>query len=335
MNGVANNLKDKIAKINAEFNNTVITMQDVENQTGVAICTPFMKRVHKFMPHSGELVFMDASGGMDRHNNRVFFILTHSCAGGLPLGIIVTTSETERIIRTGLEMVTDLAGADAFFGRGNKGPKVFMIDDSAAEKKALQNCFPESHLMLCIFHILQAMWRWLWNSHHGIVLPDRSKLIFLVKDMVFACSQEDLEKCYACALNDATASKYDNFRKYIQNIWDRRNQWSLALRQDLPMRGNNTNNISEAMVRVMKDTILHRMKAFTIVQLVDFLITRLDSYYHQRILDVAANRIDCALRQKYLPPPDSKIEILEITQCSSDHFDVYNPNSKNTYQVRA
>lgn len=36
-----------------------------------------------------------------------------------------------------------------------KGPKDFMTDDSAAERGVLCNVFPESKLLLCIFHILK------------------------------------------------------------------------------------------------------------------------------------------------------------------------------------
>jgi len=37
----------------------------------VVICTLFMKRVYQMIVHSGELVFLDSSGNMDRHNYRV------------------------------------------------------------------------------------------------------------------------------------------------------------------------------------------------------------------------------------------------------------------------
>ena len=33
--------------------------------------------------------------------------------------------------------------------------------------------FPEATLLLCSFHVLQAVWRWLWNKEHGIHLADR------------------------------------------------------------------------------------------------------------------------------------------------------------------
>lgn len=35
---------------------------------------------------AGEIVFLDASGNMDLENNRLFLLVTHSKAGGIPLG---------------------------------------------------------------------------------------------------------------------------------------------------------------------------------------------------------------------------------------------------------
>ena len=58
----------------------------------VAAVTPLMARAHSLRV-AGEMVFLDASGNMDRDNLRVFLLMTWSVAGGLPLGIIVTTSE--------------------------------------------------------------------------------------------------------------------------------------------------------------------------------------------------------------------------------------------------
>ena len=56
----------------------------------IAIVTPLMKRVHKEVPQSGELVFIDATSNTEEHNLKVFVMCTHSVAGALPLGILKT-----------------------------------------------------------------------------------------------------------------------------------------------------------------------------------------------------------------------------------------------------
>lgn len=62
---------------------------------------------------------------MDRANLRVFFIMTHNCAGGLPIGCFITSSESEAT----LKLYLTLTQSNAFGRRGAMGPVVFMIDD--------------------------------------------------------------------------------------------------------------------------------------------------------------------------------------------------------------
>ncbi|KAF0288930.1 hypothetical protein FJT64_012739 [Amphibalanus amphitrite] len=74
---------------------TAVSVEDGE--TVIAAVTPLMERVHT-LPDAGEVVFVDASGGMNRHGQRVFLLMCWSPAGGLPLGVIVSTSETEAVV---------------------------------------------------------------------------------------------------------------------------------------------------------------------------------------------------------------------------------------------
>jgi len=68
-------------------------MEQIDDGVIVTLCTPLMKRVHSLIKNSGEMMFMDAGGCMDRRNYRVFLVLTHSPAGGLPIGVLITPNE--------------------------------------------------------------------------------------------------------------------------------------------------------------------------------------------------------------------------------------------------
>jgi len=50
---------------------------------------------------------------------------------------------------------------NAFDGKGF--PTIFLTDNSDAEI-ALNAVWPNSKSLLCIFHILQDLWRWLWDG---------------------------------------------------------------------------------------------------------------------------------------------------------------------------
>lgn len=88
----------------------------------LAICSPLMKRVLIELRTSHEIMFMDSSGNMYRHNSRVFLLLVPSVARVLPVGIIVTFSETENNIYQGLELFKKLNDMDKF------SPKIIITE---------------------------------------------------------------------------------------------------------------------------------------------------------------------------------------------------------------
>ncbi|KAF0692113.1 SWIM-type domain-containing protein [Aphis craccivora] len=51
-----------------------------------------------------------------------------------------------------------------------------------------------------------------------------------------------------------------------------------------PTHGHNTNNIVEASIRVFKDIVLERCKAFNSAALVDFICKILEDYHKRRLI---------------------------------------------------
>ena len=90
----------------------------------------------------------------------------------------------------------------------------------------------------------------------------------------------------------------------------------MAFRTDLPVRGNNTNNFCESAVRVLKDRILHRTKAFNVPQLAEFASSHLEVYYQRRVLDVANGRLENVVTSKYLLNPGNICEA-DISQVNA------------------
>lgn len=84
----------------------------------------------------------------------MFFIYTNSFAGGMLVGTIILTNEATVVIRLGLELWKNLLSPNTLGNRGINGPKLFMSDDSTAERNALCDSFPTTTLLLCIFHVL-------------------------------------------------------------------------------------------------------------------------------------------------------------------------------------
>ncbi|XP_059425987.1 uncharacterized protein LOC132160262 isoform X2 [Carassius carassius] len=132
----------------------------------------------------------------------------------------------------------------------------------------------------------------------------------------------DLQFCY----------RYRKFLTYLQNLYSRRESWALSYRRDLPTRGNQTNNYVEAAMRVLKDKILHRTKAFNLPQLFNLFITRLEMYYEARVTDVALGHWEAFHRSRFLAT-QSNIKASDISQVGEKKFQVRSSTSGHTYTV--
>ena len=61
--------------------------------------------------------------------------------------------------------------------------------------------------------------------------------------------------------------------------WAKRHQWALCFRASLPIRGNHTNNYSEAGMKILKELIFSRVKAYNIVEMFHFVTDTLEMFY--------------------------------------------------------
>lgn len=97
-------------------------------------------------------------------------------------------------------------------------------------------------------------------------------------------------------------------------------------------RGQNTNNICEASIKVLKSNILQRTKAYSVVQLFHILAVELDNYYQNKILDVANGRAAQHLKKNTLTAPELKK--FAAKECGMHMFIVKNLNNQNQYLVQ-
>ena len=82
----------------------------------------------------------------------------------------------------------------------------------------------------------------------------------------------------------------DKFVKRLHGNLERQQEWVARHRVNLITRSHDTNNYAEASIRIMKDVILHRTKAFNVVALVEFCGVIWNNYIETRLLSFAHNR---------------------------------------------
>ena len=325
---MAKHLEKIVSDYNTGGNKAV--MIHCQNDIIVAVFSTLMQRISGLSTAS-QICFLDSSGNMDRFNCRVFLLMIDTVVGGLPVGVLVTTSESEAVITAALEEYKKLLCADSFGGRGATGPAVFMTDNAAALRNSLATCFPSSVCLLCIFHVLQATWRWLWDAKHGIKIDDRRECFSYVSRMLYSVTETECAEANNQAVNSSMADDYPNFEKYLSDMYSDRQSWALYRRQELPTKGNNTNNMVESVFRVLKDKVFDRTRAYNVPQLFSFVTDSVDSYFSSKILTFLSGKID--QRSRYQPSRRALTVSYDITDSSNGMFSVHNPASMQTYLV--
>ena len=92
---------------------------------------------------------MDATSSVDRVSNLVFRMIIPTPAGGMPMGLLITSSENEDV----LTMWRDECLPTYAFNKkgGDKiGPTLFMTDDASAEINSLRLIL---HLLLILIPV--------------------------------------------------------------------------------------------------------------------------------------------------------------------------------------
>ena len=107
-----------------------------------------------------------------------------------------------------------------------------MTDNCAEERRALQFVWPSVTLLLCTFHMLQQVWRWLLDKNHQINQSDRPMILNMFKQALYAKSEDAFEICYNELLNDA-CKPYDNAVKYFEKLYEDRKDFAHCYRSDL------------------------------------------------------------------------------------------------------
>jgi len=157
-----------------------------------------MKRICAKIVQAEEILLVDSSGTMDALGCRVFVLLINSCAGGLPVAVISCSSEKEFVIQRALYMYKEkLLDEESFYGRGKRGPKIILTDDSDSERNSFAAAFPEAELLLCSFHVLQAIWRNLWKAEYQVQSNDRQELFYGFKKLLYSQNRVDFEENFS------------------------------------------------------------------------------------------------------------------------------------------
>ena len=100
----------------------------------------------------------------------------------------------------------------------------------------------------------------------------------------------------------------------------RRQEWAICYRDSTRTRGINTNNYAEAGIRILKDIVFQRIRAYNLVQVFEFITVTFEMYYEGRLLSVAYNRMDRYISIRHKGLGASKVNDKDIVKSDQNDF---------------
>ncbi|CAG8836584.1 28514_t:CDS:2, partial [Gigaspora margarita] len=320
-------LADRAKAVVNEYNssgNGKAVLQKYNTYVGSAfilcIVTGLMCRVHEKVSQAGELCYMDASASFEPLNTSVTLLYTSCSVGALPLGLCITSDESEVTLEKALNLLKTILPPYAFYGRSPQiGPTIFLTDNSDAERNALELCWPQAVRLLCTFHFLQSFWRWLYNAKHGINKSDRILIMSKMKKILYALDISEINLHYS-EFKQNFYSYYPLLRRPVEILWEHRNFWALSFRSGLLIRGNHMNNYIERSFGLLKDVVFARTQAYNPVQVFHFITSKMERFYEQRLLCFAHRRPGyLQLAKRFVCPGWESVDMDSIRKTSVEN----------------
>ena len=236
----------------------------------------------------------------------------------------------------------------AFYGNGpDHGPVVTLTDNCQEERSALRLLWPSTNILLCTFHILQQVWRWLLDKGHNICQTDRSAIMSLFKKAVLADTEDQFEQHYNDLYEEL--EPYENASLYFQELYSDKRAFAHCYRSHLLIRGNHTNNFVESQFLVLKDIILKRTKEYNVVALLERLLVDLVDHYKEKLLSIADGSFDGHFGRRFrgkgktrkdgsqgfvIPTEDERLRFAETVKIyPNDIFEVESLSKENIRYV--
>lgn len=122
-----------------------------------------------------------------------------------------------------------------------------------------------------------------------------------IKRLLYSESPEEFDKMYKDMLQNESSPflYYNNALKRLQEAYEHRSEWAITFRWHELTHGNHTINYAESGIRIIKDQIFERTKAFNPVQMFQFFTTTFELNCERCLLDLAHSRISPSIAKHF------------------------------------
>ncbi|XP_070563193.1 uncharacterized protein [Ptychodera flava] len=220
------------------------------------------------------LIFVDATySGVTAYGFALYTMVVRDGHGhGFPAAFIILSEDSEVCLTKAFHIIRE---------KNSICPRAFMIDKDLKEANAINEAFPDSSILLCWFHVLQAVHRWLLKQTSGLSgvgnKEKRSQVIRFMTELK-NCNTESEFMALACTVT----TRFDKpVVTYLEDNWLHMQvavMWSNFGRRFFH-ENSETNNLVERFFGNMKHHFLNGYANHRVDDLLLLLDSKVLGYY--------------------------------------------------------
>ena len=279
--GPINICDEELKKFASEFKNTLRINYKLnsENQWVIAFCSKIMLGAARLNNITSKIVCIDSSGGMDRTSGHLFNLVIPGPTGSLSLGMFITFSESKADIILGLKLLKEIWYSNNI---SFTEPGFFMSDDSSAQIGAIYEVFPRSKVLLCQFHVVQALWRWLQANE---TKDNRQKIVKSFRKVMYSKKFLLQKDAFFSEISDN-----QKLKSHFEKVFKKQELFASEFRKNIILYGVNTNNLVERSFLAIKQKFLERNKVYNGIHLIQQIILKYDRFTSIGLIDFLNDR---------------------------------------------
>ncbi|XP_049435956.1 uncharacterized protein LOC125891013 [Epinephelus fuscoguttatus] len=200
-------------------------------------------QIQQLKKYGPEMIYLDATyKGITQYGFVLYAVAIKSDHGrGVPVAFFILSEESSQYLSLCLQKLQE--AASPFH------PRYIMIDRDVKKMEAIRNVFPHAKTLLCWFHVLQAVHRWMLRQEgcnkNPVVRYEVIRSMILLKQCALATDFTEKAKEVTEKLDAMTGTK--TISTYLQTQWFQHAEMWAKYGQRLFHQSNKTNNLVESI----------------------------------------------------------------------------------------
>ncbi|XP_076864185.1 uncharacterized protein LOC143516460 [Brachyhypopomus gauderio] len=252
----------------------VIFYQAYTDSTDLIIVIQTPSMWNNLEKYGKDIVFMDATYCVNQYDFPLLTLAIRDSHGhGIPVAYLILGNEKQATLELALEKLRPVFTV---------APRCFMVDKDQRQINALRKVFHESDILLCWYHVTQAMMRWLSRGESGVSGADNAEtrqgiMQFFTKLKSCSTKEEfnETSEMFLCQF-----AKFKEVCIYFQNNWEKIGHMWADFGRCYNHGDSDTNNLIERFFHRLKYQFLCGVRNRRLDNLIELLLGKTNTYFN-------------------------------------------------------